>query len=400
LLKTLTAVTIAADGQGQLTGVHVKLVVDGVCFQLAEAAIARVWSMILPRLAAYADLDIVLLDRGACPPIAGVQSVEFPSYTMTANTATDSILIDEFCRGHGADVFVSTQYTTPLTTPSILMIYDLIPEVFGFGFSQRSWQEKQIAISFASYYVCLSENARSDLKRSYKGVNDERAIVIKCGVDHNIFHPRDPSEVREFKDRFVISRPYYLLSGPWERCESGSFAFDAAQSMRDWDFELLAVGCEPKRNCDIPVELPAIRRLELSNNMLACAYSEAKALILSAPFEGYGLTAAEAMACGCPVITTRPESLGEVWGDATLRVSSLDEDEMRRARAEVCDHNRRKTLIENGLKQAAQHSWDETAGALRALLRKAADDCNRPATQNFLREWARLRAIQAAVDVE
>ena len=70
-----------------------ELVVDGVFLQLTYSGIARLWSSILPRLARYPSLDIVLLDRGNCPAFDGIERVECPSYTLNANTATDSLFI-------------------------------------------------------------------------------------------------------------------------------------------------------------------------------------------------------------------------------------------------------------------------------------------------------------------
>src|SRR6202034_2906063 len=117
-----------------------KLLVDGVFFQLARTGIARVWSSILPRLVNFAGLEIVMLDRGNCPPIAGIQRVEFPSYMMHSNTSADSLLLEQYCRELGADVFMSTYYTTPVAIPSVLLIYDMIPEVLGFDLNLRAWQ--------------------------------------------------------------------------------------------------------------------------------------------------------------------------------------------------------------------------------------------------------------------
>ena len=102
----------------------------------------------------------MLLDRGNCPAIDGIERVEFPSYKLTANTAADSLMIEKYCRELGADVFSSTYYTTPMSIPSVLIVYDMIPEVLGFNLGGRMWKEKELAISFASYYACISENTR------------------------------------------------------------------------------------------------------------------------------------------------------------------------------------------------------------------------------------------------
>ncbi len=101
-----------------------RVLVDGVFFQLASTGIARVWTSLLRQLVRVEGLEFYILDRGSCPSIEGVRSVEFPSYNFTY-TAGDSILIQEFCDKLNIDVFTSTYYTTALTTPQVQMVYDL-----------------------------------------------------------------------------------------------------------------------------------------------------------------------------------------------------------------------------------------------------------------------------------
>ena len=108
-----------------------KVVVDGVIFQVAFAGIARVWRSILPRLANCADIDMTVLDRCGSPSIDGVEKIGFPSYTWS-NTAADSLLLDQVCRDLGADVFLSTYYTSPVSVPSVLD--DLRSHSGGLGF--------------------------------------------------------------------------------------------------------------------------------------------------------------------------------------------------------------------------------------------------------------------------
>ena len=167
-----------------------KLLVDGVCFQLAETGISRVWLALLQRLAKLPNLEIALLDRGNCPSIDGIDRVEFPSYTLHAYTAADSVVIEEYCRRLGADVFSSTYYTTTLSTPSVMIVYDIVPEVSDFDLTGRHGQERRIAISFASYYACISQNIRSVLNRFYPATTN-RSTVTHCGVEHQIFRPQD-----------------------------------------------------------------------------------------------------------------------------------------------------------------------------------------------------------------
>src|SRR5437762_7191073 len=57
---------------------------------------------------------------------------------------------------------------------------------------------------------------------------------------------------------------------------------------------------------------------------LPSLYRRARVLLLPSLYEGFGLTALEAMACGTPVITATTSSMPEVVGDAALVVDPLD----------------------------------------------------------------------------
>jgi glycosyltransferase involved in cell wall biosynthesis len=378
-----------------------RLIVDGVFFQFRRrTGIARVWQSILQRMAHDRHLEIALLDRGGCPPLDGIEVVPFPSYT-SSNTAADSFLIDELCHELRADVFTSTYYTTPVSVPAVLVVYDMIPEIVGFDLSARAWQEKQIAISFASYYACISENTQSDLLKVYTAIDRARTVVAPCGVDVDVFRPRDAEAVATFRDRLKIMKPYYMVLGLREGYKNVSLLFRAARQMKDTALEILCVGGEPEIPADLMARLPAnvaARRLDLSDDDLACAYAGAEALIYPSLYEGFGLPVIEAMACGCPVITTQHGSLKEIAGDAAHFISGRDEEELRRAMTAVRDSKCRRRLIESGIRRAAGYDWNVTARGIYELLRKASDERGSPAMQRFLSEWKRLRMIQAEVD--
>jgi glycosyltransferase involved in cell wall biosynthesis len=380
-----------------------RLVVDGVFFQLANTGIARVWSSILPRLAQYPGVEIVLLDRGNCPSIDRVERINFPSYTMNSYTAADSLLIEEYCGELEADVFSSTYYTTPASTPSVLIVYDMIPELMGFNLAARPWQEKQLAISFASYHACISERTRLDLSRYYPATTN-RSIVTHCGVEHRIFRPQDRSRVDDFRRHFRLSKPYFVLVGSRKQAhgyKNAIHAFNAALEIRDFEFELLCVGGEKVVDLDALTALPgniSVRRVDLTDDELACAYSGAEALIFPSLYEGFGMPVIEAMACGCPVITTRNGSIPEVAGDAAIFVSGRDESETRGAMLSVREDSRRAHLTEKGLQQAALYDWDAMTRGFHGLLKKAHEERESPAMKSFFERWKRLRYIQAEVD--
>ena len=381
-----------------------NLLIDGVFFQVADTGIARVWRALLPRLAAFPEFEVTVLDRGQCPLLPGLNYVEFPTHTFTS-TAADSLLIEAFAKRYNADVFLSTYFTTPTQVPTVLIVHDMIPEVFNFDLSQRGWQEKETAICFVQYYLCVSENTRRDLLRLYPEVSPERVSVAHCGLDYDVFYARSRQDVLEFRHRYEVAEDYCVLVGSREQLhgyKNAGLLFEALkQEWRSSDLQILCVGGEPEVQPHFADGLPpgvTAKRVALTDDELACAYSGARALVYPSLYEGFGLPVVEAMACGCPVITTPNGSLKEVASDAALFISGKDPAELVEAVHQAADPLKRNELTKRGLERARQFDWDHMAEELRKLIHKAEAERAAPAIAEFFAEWDRLRHIQADVD--
>lgn len=379
-----------------------RVVVDGIFFQIASSGIARVWATILPMMAAEQDIEILLLDRGGCPQLAGVRSIPFPSYGH-ANTPADSMLLQKVCDHYRADVFTSTYYTTPLGTPMSLMVHDMIPELFDFDMTQRGWMEKETAISYARNFVCNSGNTRNDFLTFYPEIPRDRVEVAYCGVDAECFFPRSAETVAAFRARHGLKRDYFLFVGSrvqHKGYKNSRLFFDALETMPSADFDILCVGGERELEPSILRQVPAgaaVQRVALTDEELACAYSGAAALVYPSLYEGFGMPVAEAMACGCPVITTSHGSLAEVAGDAALLISGLEVEEMRAAVDLLRrDDETRLALRAAGLARAAKFEWGAMAKTMTRSLRAVTEISD--ADARFYERWAALRTLQASVD--
>jgi len=109
---------------------------------------------------------------------------------------------------------------------------------------------------------------------------------------------------------------------------------------------------------------------------LPLLYSLADVCVLPSHVEGFGMPVLEAMACGCPVITSKTPALLEVGGHAT-RVCNTFADkpyqELREALEEVLldESGIRAKLREKGFKRAAKFTWERTAELTRESYQKA-----------------------------
>src|SRR5262249_39154124 len=110
-----------------------RILVDGIFWQYLSSGIGRVWENLLAEWVASGFTDnIVLLDRaGTAPRIEGVHYWTIGRHDY-AQTGRDSLALEAVCRRLDADIFVSTYYSTPTTTPSFFVGYDMIPERLGF----------------------------------------------------------------------------------------------------------------------------------------------------------------------------------------------------------------------------------------------------------------------------
>jgi alpha-1,3-rhamnosyl/mannosyltransferase len=95
---------------------------------------------------------------------------------------------------------------------------------------------------------------------------------------------------------------------------------------------------------------------------LVMLYQRATVFVFPSRYEGFGLPVLEAMACGCPVISSNASSLPEVVGDAALLANPSDIGGFLEQLTRVLtDQTLRETLREKGLARAAQFSWERTA---------------------------------------
>lgn len=108
---------------------------------------------------------------------------------------------------------------------------------------------------------------------------------------------------------------------------------------------------------------------------MPAVYALARALVFPSIYESFGIPLVEAMACGCPVITSNTSACPEVVGDAALLVDPGDVDGLASAMARVSfDDALADALSRRGLTRATAFSWMESARTLLAEIRRAAGE--------------------------
>ncbi|MGB3188781.1 MAG: glycosyltransferase family 1 protein, partial [Limnoraphis sp.] len=247
----------------------------------------------------------------------------------------------------------------------------MIPEVLGADFNEPMWREKHHAIRHASGYISISENTASDLVKCFSGISPEQVTVAHCGVSP-VFSLNSQADINQFKMKYGITKPYFILVGAGSNYKNAGLFFQAFDQLYSKQgFEIVCTGgsslwlsAEYRQFTSGCVVHP----LQLSDEELAIAYSGAVALVYPSLYEGFGMPVAEAMACGCPVITCKNSSIPEVAGEAAIYVNETDINVMANALCEIQKPEVRRQLIETGLQQVEKFTWLKMADTVSSAL--------------------------------
>ncbi len=347
------------------------IVIDGVFFQLYKTGIARVWISLLQEWISNGfSQNILLLDRaGTAPKLSGVRYRLIAPYDYS-QTDADREMLQQICDEEDADLFVSTYYSTPLSTPSVFMAHDMIPELLGWDLNQPMWREKHYGIQHASFYIAVSENTARDLITFFPNISQESITVAYNGVK-NIFSPASQEEIIRFKTKYGISKPYFILVGAGGGYKNTILflrAFTRLCTRQGFDLVCTGSSVFVSEEFRVYTSGSTVHTLYLSDEEFRVAYSGAVALVYPSKYEGFGLPVLEAMACGCPVITCPNGPIPEVGGEAALYVNDYDVDRMVNALCDVQKPDVRNSLIAAGLEQAKKFSWTKMAEIVSSAL--------------------------------
>jgi len=269
---------------------------------------------------------------------------------------------------------VALGYPVATRKPLVVTVHDIgpltHPEYFG---NTSPWimrrslaqMEKQ-----ADAIICVSQSTADELV-SYVGGNlADRVHVILEGVSAEFFQNTDPACLRGLKDLPPPGTPFVLATGKISPRKNIQGLIQAMSRLSDViPHHLVLVGGYGWGMDDVYQQLddPGIRQRVhfpgyVTDEQLRALYAAASVYVHPSLYEGFGLTVLEAMAAGCPVVTSNVFSLPEVAGDAALLVDPLNSNALADAiEAICCDDSLSCELVEKGRARARSFQWDTCA---------------------------------------
>ena len=222
--------------------------------------------------------------------------------------------------------------------------------------------------------VTVSESARRDIAREF-GIPADRLRVVPNGIDTDLFRPlhgiaREPGRIIATNSADTpLKGLAHLLAAVAEISRSRNH------------FKLVVIG-KPKKNGAVERlvrELGIGSRVEftgrIGNEELVRHYARAAMAVVPSLYEGFGLPAGEAMACGVPVISTTGGALPEVVGEAGLLVPPADPTALAAAIRRILDHpDEGRVLGQRGRARVSLNfTWRRAAERTVSVYREAID---------------------------
>ncbi len=277
------------------------------------------------------------------------------------------------------DVLFVPSHVLPIFTPtrSVVVIYDVGHRFFPRAHGVLEWLYVEWAIRrhvrIASRLLTISETSKRDLVRLY-GADPERVDVAYPAVDAR-FKPAPQAEIERVRARYGLNCPYVLHLGtikPRKNLPRLIRAFSQAQLPSDTQLVLGGMATTGARavaqaTADAGLQ-DRLRQLTfVPGDDLAGLYSGAACVAIVSLYEGFGMPALEALACGAPLVASNRGSLPEIVANAGILVDPLD---VRSIADGLTRAVHQPSLAEVGPARAAEFTWSAAAQVTRAALER------------------------------
>lgn len=273
-------------------------------------------------------------------------------------------------------------------TKTVVTIHDVTPLVFPKAFpsgikGRIRWLMQKNALQNIDQIITDSEASKKDIAR-LTGMKKEKISVIYLAASEDFRKiTLAIKEKEELIKKYSLPELFILYVGDatWNKnlprivqaaeiaktplIMVGKALVQHIDTSNPWNKDLIFVQNRTRNN-------PFARRIGyIPTDDLVQLYTLASALVFPSLYEGFGLPILEAMATGCPVITSKEGSLPEVAGDAAYFCDAYSIDNIADAiKAVTSSRSIQNQLREKGFTHAKNFSWKNVADETVAVYKK------------------------------
>jgi glycosyltransferase involved in cell wall biosynthesis len=238
------------------------------------------------------------------------------------------------------------------------------------------------SVRVADAVIINSESLRSEVER-FLTVDSRKLKLIHEAVDHDLFRPGDAGQARQQVASYGVTKPFALFVSslwPYKNCDGVLRAWAQARSELG-DRQLVIVGgCRDQRYlaqlhslaAELGIAAGVVFVGAVPLEATVSFYRAADVFVYPSFNETFGLPILEAMACGCPVVTSDTSAMPETAGGAAILSDPREPASVARAIIRAVGHER-EGLRTAGLRRAAEFTWGATAAATLDVYREVAE---------------------------
>ena len=367
----------------------INIAIDTIFFQMAYSGITRVWETLfknLPDNKDNKDYQITILHRGngnmykfkpelfIDKKFKVLKINEFNYFTMNQ----DVDYLNYICKNENFDIFISTYYTYCTVIPNVLLIHDMIPEVFKLV-KNHMWIQKDKAILNASAFIAISKTTERDLIKFYPHIkNDKYPIEI---IYNSVARSNFTYDDALLKNNKILPKSYVFAMATNNesykninliKSLSTKYGSQLATMLNN-PIPIIML-CKYQIPNGFKVEGNILYLSRVSDNMLNSLYKNALCFICPSTYEGFGLPIFEAFAQSTPVIALKIPIFEELGGGGINFIENNKTNETNETnenienslfeKIKLIHKNEGKSIlnrVEFGLKQVAKFTEESQA---------------------------------------
>lgn len=292
-------------------------------------------------------------------------------------------LLQTPAKTRNSDIFWSPHFNVPIVNFAKKLKVVTIHDVFHLAhYNTLSTGQKlyakymyQKAVQSSDIIFTVSETSKIEIIK-YTGAAANKIKVVYNGIDFQQFNTLLGQEAKQnVLNNYNINFPFVLFVGnvkPHKNLRNALLGFkDYLLNEKTTETKFVIVGRrdgfitgDPEINTMVqdPILKDKVHFTGwVQHEDLPALYQQAKAFVFPSFYEGFGFPPLEAMAAGCPVISSNTSCMPEIYGDAALYFNPTNTNEIAEVLHRILnDDEVRNNLIGKGLQQSKKYNWQDS----------------------------------------